>query len=62
MNVAATVPVDDPLVTFTLRAETGKPKEARAFEVDAERPELNQVAAVEMKLLLPVKSRLASTL
>ena len=57
-----TVPVDDPLTTFSLRAETGEPNEARALEVDAERPLENHVAALEMNELEPLKSRLASTL
>jgi hypothetical protein len=54
MKVAETVPVDDLLTTFNLRAETGKPNEANALEVAAERPELNHVAALETNELEPL--------
>lgn len=62
MKLTATVPVDDPLTTLSLRAETGKPNEASALLVAAERPELNHVAALETNELEPLKSKLASTL
>jgi hypothetical protein len=54
MKLTETVPVDDPLTTFNLRAEAGKPNEASALEVAAERPELNDVAALETNELEPL--------
>jgi hypothetical protein len=48
------VPVELPETTFNLKAVTGKPNETRAFEVAAERPELNQVASELRKVLEPL--------
>jgi hypothetical protein len=48
------VPVDEPLTTFSLKAVTGNPNAASALEVAAERPELNQFAALEMNVLEPL--------